>query len=91
MTAIKSFGSVTTVLIGTARKAMTIALSFLLFPKAFSWYNVAGTALVLGGLLSAEVRKAVEKQRGKAAAAAGGGGAVEMETLLKQRGASGGV
>lgn len=29
---------------------MTIMLSFIIFPKQFSWYYVAGSCLVLGGL-----------------------------------------
>ena len=61
MTTIKSFGGVTTVLIGTARKAMTIVLSFAIFPKEFSWYYVVGTMLVLGGLANAELEKVREK------------------------------
>jgi adenosine 3'-phospho 5'-phosphosulfate transporter B3 len=61
MTTIKAFGGVTTVLIGTARKAMTIVLSFVFFPKEFSWYYVAGTVLVLGGLANAELEKARDK------------------------------
>ena len=38
------------VLVGNLRKAGTIALSFLVFPKPFSWYYVWGTVLVFGGL-----------------------------------------
>jgi hypothetical protein len=38
------------VLVGNMRKAGTIALSFLVFPKPFSWYYVWGTFLVFGGL-----------------------------------------
>ena len=37
-------------LVGNLRKAGTIALSFLVFPKPFSWYYVWGTVLVFGGL-----------------------------------------
>jgi len=51
MTIVKRYGAVTGVLIGMARKAMTLYLSFLLFPKAFSWYYVFGSVLVLGSLL----------------------------------------
>ena len=66
MTAIGKFGGVTTVVIGTARKAMTIFLSFAFFPKVFSWYYVAGTGLVLGGLFYSEMSKATEKAEEKA-------------------------
>ena len=51
MMIVKKYGGVTAVLLGTARKAMTLILSFLFFPKAFSFYYVIGTVLVLGGLL----------------------------------------
>ena len=37
MTLVKRFGGVHAVLLTTARKAMTLVLSFLLFPKGFSW------------------------------------------------------
>ncbi len=47
---VKNFGSVPTVLVGNSRKAMTITLSFLLFPKPFSINYIVGGALVLGGL-----------------------------------------
>lgn len=33
MMVLKEYGGVTAVLVGTARKAMTISLSFLIFPK----------------------------------------------------------
>ena len=44
-------------LLGTARKAMSLILSFLFFPKAFSWYYVLGASLVLGGLTVASLTK----------------------------------
>jgi len=96
MTAIKRFGGVTTVLIGTARKAMTIILSFLFFPKAFSWYYIVGTALVLGGLSFAEMDKVKtrekksadrsidERKRGdEVKTRQGSGEALELTQLLK--------
>jgi solute carrier family 35 (adenosine 3'-phospho 5'-phosphosulfate transporter), member B3 len=51
MTVVKRFGGVAAVVLATARKGMTLILSFILFPKAFSWYYVLGAILVLGGLL----------------------------------------
>ncbi|KAL3928167.1 MAG: hypothetical protein SGBAC_012763 [Bacillariaceae sp.] len=51
MTVVKKYGGVAAVLVATGRKGMTLILSFLLFPKAFSWFYVAGGTLVLGGLL----------------------------------------
>lgn len=51
MIIVKKYGGVTAVLLGTARKAMTLILSFCFFPKVFSFYYVIGTILVLGGLL----------------------------------------
>ena len=50
MQIVKRYGGVAAVLVTTARKALTIILSFCLFPKAFSWLYVFGSILVLGGL-----------------------------------------
>ncbi|CAJ1951290.1 unnamed protein product [Cylindrotheca closterium] len=63
MTVVKKYGGVAAVLVATGRKGMTLILSFILFPKAFSWLYVAGGVLVLGGLLlnslwKMEVKKA---------------------------------
>mmetsp|Transcript_30205 Transcript_30205/g.34806 ORF Transcript_30205/g.34806 Transcript_30205/m.34806 type:complete len:372 (-) Transcript_30205:116-1231(-) len=57
MLIIKKFGGVIAVLLGTARKAMTLVLSFLLFPKPFSWLYVYGATLILGGVLLASLYK----------------------------------
>lgn len=59
MTIVKKYGGVTAVLLGTARKAMTLILSFVLFPKAFSWLYVLGATLVLGGLMVVSLSKEV--------------------------------
>jgi adenosine 3'-phospho 5'-phosphosulfate transporter B3 len=61
MTLVKRFGGVTAVLLTTARKAMTLVLSFLLFPKGFSWLYVHGSLLVLGACMVASVFKKLEK------------------------------
>ena len=39
---LSSSGGIVTVLVGNTRKAMTICLSFLLFPKPMSWLYAAG-------------------------------------------------
>lgn len=57
MAIVKRYGGVTAVLVATGRKGMTIVLSFLLFPKAFSWYFPMGASLVLGGLLVSSLVK----------------------------------
>lgn len=57
MTLVKRFGGVTAVVLTTARKAMTLVLSFLLFPKGFSWLYVAGSAFVLGAVMCAGICK----------------------------------
>ena len=61
MTIVKKYGGVTAVLLGTARKAMSLILSFMFFPKAFSWYYVLGASLVLGGLTVASLTKLSNK------------------------------
>lgn len=50
MTMIKEFGGISTVLVGNARKALTIILSFVLFPKPGSIFYILGGILVFGGL-----------------------------------------
>lgn len=57
MNVVKRYGGVAAVLVATGRKAMTLILSFLLFPKGFSWFYPAGAALVLGGLLVSSLSK----------------------------------
>ena len=71
MSVVKRFGAVTAVLIGNARKAMTILLSFLLFPKPFSDAYAIGGTLVLGGLVvNVYLRHSLQqKSRGKLGAA----------------------
>ena len=57
MQIVKRFGAVTGVLSAAGRKVMTLVLSFLLFPKEFSWLYVMGSALVLGSLLTNSLLK----------------------------------
>jgi solute carrier family 35 (adenosine 3'-phospho 5'-phosphosulfate transporter), member B3 len=42
---------------------MTLVLSFVLFPKAFSWFYPIGAVLVLGGLLASSLLKIRDKRR----------------------------
>ena len=58
---VKKFGGVAAVFVGTARKGMTLILSFVLFPKESNWKYAVGAILVLGGLIIA----GMEKQRNK--------------------------
>merc|ERR1711862_252507 len=61
MMIVKRYGAVTGVLLATARKAMTLTLSFIFFPKQFSWGYVFGSILVLGGLLVSSLLKQKEQ------------------------------
>ncbi|KAL7508365.1 hypothetical protein ACHAWX_000722 [Stephanocyclus meneghinianus] len=63
MTLVKRFGGVHAVLLTTARKAMTLVLSFLLFPKGFSWLYVHGSLLVLGAVMIASIFKKLGKNK----------------------------
>jgi len=47
---IKKYGGVAAVLVATGRKVLTLIMSFLLFPKTFSWYYVIGGVLAMGGI-----------------------------------------
>lgn len=51
MALVKEFGGIVTVLIGNTRKAITIVLSFLLFPKPVSSLYIIGGVLVFGSLV----------------------------------------
>lgn len=61
MVIVKRYGAVTGVLLATARKAMTLILSFIFFPKTFSWCYVFGSVLVLGGLMFSSLLKQKEQ------------------------------
>jgi adenosine 3'-phospho 5'-phosphosulfate transporter B3 len=62
MNVVKRFGGVTAVLVATGRKGMTLILSFVLFPKGFSWFYPAGAILVLGGLMYSSLYKMSQKK-----------------------------
>src|SRR5690606_16269002 len=51
MALVQEFGGIVTVLVGNSRKAMTIVLSFLLFPKPMSVLYLGGGVLVFGSLI----------------------------------------
>eukprot|EP00934_Nitzschia_sp_Nitz4_P001238 Nitzschia sp. Nitz4//scaffold154_size52827//39775//41094//NITZ4_006783-RA/size52827-snap-gene-0.5-mRNA-1//1//CDS//3329537329//1238//frame0 len=63
MTVVRRYGGVTAVLVATGRKGMTLVLSFLFFPKQFSWMYVWGGILVLGGLLLSSLWKIRQKEQ----------------------------
>ena len=65
MALVQEFGGITTVLVGNTRKAITIVLSFILFPKPTSVLYLWGGMLVFGSL----VGNAIMKER-----ISGGGG-----------------
>lgn len=65
MALVKEFGGIVTVLVGNFRKAMTIVLSFLLFPKPMSPLYLVGGVLVFGSLIGNAFMK--EKGGGKKA------------------------
>ena len=65
MQVLKGYGGVAAVLLGTLRKGLTLILSFLIFPKTFSWMYVIGTVLVLGGLATSSLLKQHSKQQKK--------------------------
>lgn len=62
MNVVKRFGGVAAVLVATGRKAMTLILSFILFPKGFSWFYPIGSILVLGGLTISSLAKMYERR-----------------------------
>lgn len=51
MALVKEFGGIVTVLVGNTRKAFTIVLSFVFFPKPMSILYVFGGVLVFGSLI----------------------------------------
>jgi len=66
MTIVRKYGGVAAIVVATARKGLTLILSFLLFPKEFSWYYPAGACLVLGGLGVASLYRQRLKQQAQA-------------------------
>ena len=64
MILVQKYGGVAAVLVGNFRKALTIYLSFLLFPKPQSIWYVIGAVCVFGGLLAQEYTREVRKHKG---------------------------
>mmetsp|Transcript_16885 Transcript_16885/g.25794 ORF Transcript_16885/g.25794 Transcript_16885/m.25794 type:complete len:115 (-) Transcript_16885:180-524(-) len=60
---VRRYGGVVAILLTTARKALSLILSFLLFPKAFSWLYVWGAVLVLGSILVSSIYRKQKQQR----------------------------
>jgi adenosine 3'-phospho 5'-phosphosulfate transporter B3 len=65
MILVKRFGGVTAVVLTTARKAMSLVLSFFFFPKGFSWLYVHGSLLVLGAVMMASICKKMGSHHNK--------------------------
>lgn len=65
MALVKEFGGIVTVLVGNMRKAMTIVLSFLLFPKPMSPLYALGGILVFGSLVANAFMKESMSSGGK--------------------------
>lgn len=57
MALVKEFGGIVTVLVGNTRKAVTIVLSFVFFPKPMSPLYVWGGVLVFGSLVANAIMK----------------------------------
>lgn len=64
MTLVHELGAVAAVVVGNARKALTIVLSFILFPKPFSIFYIIGVLLVFG---SAILHVVMKEEKHKAA------------------------
>ena len=57
MAMVQEYGGIVAVLVGNTRKAMTICLSFILFPKPGSVYYVLGGIFVFGSLVGNAIMK----------------------------------
>lgn len=62
MTLVKEFGGIAAVLVGNFRKALTIYLSFLFFPKPHSIWYIIGALCVFGGIFGQEYIRELRKQ-----------------------------
>ena len=63
MQLVKDYGGITTVLVGNTRKALTIVMSFVMFPKPLSPLYIFGGFFVFGGLVSVAYHKEIEKKK----------------------------
>jgi len=57
MALVQEYGGIVTVLVGNTRKALTIVMSFVLFPKPFSYLYALGGVLVFGSLVGIAIVK----------------------------------
>ena len=73
MTLVQEFGGIVTVLVGNTRKAITIVLSFLLFPKPMSSLYIYGGLLVFGSLVGNALMKESVMSKSGASKKEGGG------------------
>jgi adenosine 3'-phospho 5'-phosphosulfate transporter B3 len=72
MSLVQEYGGITAVLVGNFRKALTIVLSFLAFPKLYHPYYPIGGILVFGSLtMNAFMKEAITKSQHRES---GGGG-----------------
>ena len=71
MALVKEFGGITTVMVGNTRKALTIVLSFIMFPKPMSHLYIIGGVLVFGGLCAVAYYKEQQSSKGKGARSLG--------------------
>lgn len=82
---VQRYGSVVAVLVSNLRKIGTIALSFLVFPKPFSWFYVWGTILVFGGVtITAYVKDRKRRVNKPEEAETGCGARVGADVVLLQ-------
>jgi drug/metabolite transporter (DMT)-like permease len=61
MKVVQLYGGVAAVLVATGRKALTLIVSFLLFPKVYTIYYPMGTILILSGITYASLSKVYNK------------------------------
>jgi len=67
MLLVKRFGTVVTVTTTSGRKAVTIALSFVIYPKPFSWGYLVGFGLIFVGIFQGLRSKHSQKKQNIAA------------------------
>jgi len=54
---VERYGAVVAVIVGNSRKAMTVVISFIVFPKPISIYHILGGTLVFGGVVTSVIFK----------------------------------
>uniref|UniRef100_A0A061SHA8 Sugar phosphate transporter domain-containing protein n=1 Tax=Tetraselmis sp. GSL018 TaxID=582737 RepID=A0A061SHA8_9CHLO len=66
MRLISNYSGVMAAVVTTSRKLVTIALSFLFFPKGANWWHVMSGIVVLMGFIFNDVARRVERRQMKA-------------------------